>query len=139
MATNPELQELEDQIQRQQWSKWLCYQRLTIGMTDESEKIAVALKVRKMPEFGVFQCWSEHLAEKQRNPRKSELELLVEQLQEEPVKLLCYRRRSLGLKSEKERIEVAKQVAAMQPFNRAQEKFEHLWAERHAAGVPGAN
>ena len=110
MATNPELQELEDQLQREQWSKWLCYERLSLGMTDESEKIAVARKVKAMPGFGVFQCWVENLYEKQRNPRKTELEILVEQLQEEPVKFLSYRRRSLGMKTERERIEAAHEV-----------------------------
>lgn len=107
-------------------------------MTDDEQKITVAREVLVMRGFGVFQCWLEHLHAKQRHPTKTELELLIEQLQEEPVKLLCYRRRSLGLKYERERIEVAKQVAAMPPFSRTRDKFEHLWAERNAAGVPGA-
>jgi hypothetical protein len=135
---NPELLHLEDRLQRQQWSKWLCYQRHSLGIADDEQKIAIAREVLAMPHFGVFQCMAEHHWDKLRNPTKTELEILVEQLQEEPVKLLCYRRRSLGAKSEQERIEVAKQVIAMPPFSRAREKFETLWAKRNAAGEPGA-
>jgi hypothetical protein len=38
------------------------------------------------------------------------------------------------MKTEQERIEVAKKVIAMPPFGRAQIKFEQMWAERHPDG-----
>lgn len=126
----PELQKVEDQIQHQQWSKWLHYERLTLGMTDDSQKLVIARKVAAMPGFGVTQCWIENLYEKQRNPRKSELELLVDQLRKEPTRWLCFRRRSLGMKSERERIEVARECLAMPEITRAREKFERNWCAR---------
>lgn len=130
MAANPELEELEDRLQRQQWSKWLCYDRRSIGMTDE-EKIVLARKILAMPEFGVMQRWGESIQYKRRHPIKTELEVLVEQLEKEPVKLLSYRRRSLGMKTEAEKIEVAQAVIAMAPFGQAAEKFEKMWLERN--------
>lgn len=127
------LEELEDRIQHQQWSKWLHYERLTLGMTDDEEKLVIARKVAAMPGFGVFQCWVENLHEKQRNPRKTELEVLVEELRKEHVRWLCFRRRSLGMKSERERIEVARECLAMPEITRARERFERNWCARNAA------
>lgn len=134
-----ELKELEDQVQRQQWSKWLCYQRLSLGMTDDGQKIVVARQVLAMPHFGVFQSMAEHYRDKLRNPTKTELEILQEQLRQEHVRWLCFRRRSLGLKSERERIEAAREVLAMPPFSRAREKFERLWIERNGTNEADAH
>jgi hypothetical protein len=133
MAASPELNELEDQLRQGQWSKWLRYQRLSLNLTDDDQKIALAQEILAMPGFGVFQCMSEHHWYKLRHPTKTGLETLEDQLREEPVKWLSYRRRSLGMKTTAEKIEVAQAVLAMAPFGWAAEKFEKMWLERNRA------
>jgi hypothetical protein len=125
----PELQELEKQLRHGQQAKWWSYDRRSINLTDE-EKIVLVRELLAMPGFGVFRCWAEHFWHRRRHPTKTELQILVERLQREPVRWLCYRRRSLGIESETERVEVAKQVLAM-PLDRARTKWEYWWAERH--------
>ena len=128
----PELQALEEQLRQGQQAKWWSYDRRSIGMTDE-EKVALAREILAMPGFGVMQCWAESVQYKRRHPVKTELELLVERLQEEHVRWLCYRRRSLGVKTESEKIELARMVLAM-PIDRVRVKWEERWAERHPDG-----
>ena len=129
-TVTPELQGLEQQLQRGHQPKWWTYDRRCIGMTDD-EKIVLAREILAMPGFGVMQCWAENIQFKRRHPVKTELEVLVEQLQADDAKWLSYRRRSLGMKTEAERLEVAKHVLAMPPFDRAHIKWEHWWAEQH--------
>ena len=133
VTVTPELQQLEQQLQQGQQAKWWSYDRRSIGMTDE-EKIVLAREILASPGFGMFQCWAESIQYKQRHPTKTELEVLIEQLQQDHVRWLCYRRRSLGVKTESDKIELAKQVLAMPPFGRARIKWEHWWAEQHPDG-----
>ena len=132
-----ELEELEDQIQRQQQAKWFAYDRRSLGMSDE-QKISLAREILAQPPYGLMQRWGEHVAYHRRHPTKSELDLLVEELQKDHVRWLCYRRRSLGMKTTAEKIEIAKKLIEMAPFSRAQGEFERLWEKRNAAGEPGA-
>ena len=132
-----ELKELEDQLQRGQQAMWYYYERRSAGLSD-AEKITLAQETLKLGPFGIFQSMAETGRYKLRHPTKTEIELLEDRLREEPVKLMSYRRRSLGMKYERERIEAAREVLAMPSFSRARETFEHLWAKRNAAGEPGA-
>ena len=47
------------------------------------------------------------------------------------VKWLCYRRLTVEMTDDDEKIEVARKVIAMPPFGWHQSWYEHLWAERH--------
>ena len=123
-----ELKELEDQLQRGQQAMWYYYERRSAGLSD-AEKITLAQETLKLGPFGIFQSMAETGRYKLRHPTKTEIELLEDRLREEPVKLMSYRRRSLGMKTVAERIEIAKKLIETAPFSRAQEKFERLWAE----------
>jgi hypothetical protein len=58
---NEKLQQLEDELKKEQWAKWLSYRRRSVDMTDDEQKIEVAQRVIAMPSFGWHQSWYEHL------------------------------------------------------------------------------
>ena len=58
---NAKLQQLEDELKKERWAKWLSYRRRSVDMTDDEQKIEVAQRVIAMPSFGWLQSWYEHL------------------------------------------------------------------------------